>query len=146
MGSWQLLLKNGNENFAQKQWPQALNCYQQAVELLDELWSQDHKNINILMAWISSLHNLSTLYEVQNNSPLAMHYLIEAHQRLSELLLSRNHNHNISTELQLVLLRGFNLTLAPILALNQRYPDCVSCQSGLRHAKTLMRITQSRMH
>ena len=142
MEIWQTLLINGNDNFDNKQWTQAHDCYQQAVECLDVLCSQDKQNFNLLMAWISGLHNLSALYEAQGKSRLAMSYLMQPHQRL----IDRSQAQQLCSSAQLLVLRGLNITFSPIVALSKKYPNCVSCQEALPQAQALMRLTQPTTH
>ena len=66
---WQQLMKQGNDCFDQQQWLQAEYFYQEAITSLDSLWQQDIENIELLMAWISGVHNLSALFEVPRRQP-----------------------------------------------------------------------------
>ncbi len=142
MEPWQILLKNGNVSFDNEQWSQAEGYYQQAVSCLESLWLEDLENIKLLMAWISSFHNLSVLYEVQGKSQIALHYLLVPHQRMVQL----SQDEYFSDDLHSIAMQALKVTLMPILAFSKKYPTCDNCQQSLRKIELMLEESQPVIH
>ncbi|MBO9488961.1 hypothetical protein J7384_01170 [Endozoicomonas sp. G2_1] len=139
---WQQLMKQGNDCFDQQQWLQAEYFYQEAITSLDSLWQQDIENIELLMAWISGVHNLSALFEVQEESQVALQFLLIAHQRMLDL----SQNQTLSEDMQLIAHRALKTTLMPLLQYSQKYPTCNHCQHALQTLKAQLDQNQETVH
>lgn len=142
MEVWQLLLQKGNFHFNHENWYEAEECYQQAVECLEQFWLADIENSSLLLAWIGSFHNLAVLYEVQGKAQLAFKYLQIPHQRMMEL----SHNNDISQDLQLIALRAIKITLNPILAFSKKHKACAGCLESLKQMEAAANAQQPVLH
>jgi len=142
MHQWQNLLADGNDNFHKKNWLQAESSYKEAAFHLDMLWTTDTKNIQLLMAWISVSHNLSTLFEVQNNPDLSLKYLLIPHNRM----LSMTTSNEQCEDMKLIASNALKITFMPILLFSNRYPICPSCQKSLEEFKQNLDAQQYEVH
>ncbi len=142
MHQWQNLLDDGNESFHKRNWRQAEYCYKEATSHLDTLWSANTKNVPLLMAWICAYHNLSTLFEVQDNPDLALQYLLIPHNRV----LSICHSDDICDETKLIAENALKVTFMPILMFSKRHPMCDSCQQSLLEFKNNLEANQEIIH
>lgn len=128
---WQRLLSFGNECYKKENWLQAEYYFKEAESQLDFLWALDLENIHLLMAWITSLHNLSKVYELQGDEQLALRHLLIPHYRVLEV----TQDENSSEDMKLIAINALNLTFKPILSFTQKYPVCESCVEGLKSFK-----------
>ena len=127
MQQWQNLLTKGNDFFDQKNWLEAENYYQQAEALLDNSWSRDTTNTDLLMAWICATHNLAALYEKQGEHTVSLQYLLLSHQRIVSLAQADYLNNKV----KLTAIKTLKVTLSPILAFKQKHPVCRDCMASL---------------
>lgn len=125
---WQKLLNTGNERFKDQDWSQAEHYYKEAESHLDYLWSTDATNVNLLMAWICTLHNLSSLFEQQGNSHIGLHYLLIPHHRMMNLSQSKE----ASEDIKLIAINALKLTFRPIFLFTKRNPICKDCEQALK--------------
>ena len=124
---WQRLLTYGNECYKKQNWIQAEYYYKEAESHLDFLWSADPTNVNLLMAWIASLHNLATLFEQQGDNAIGLQHLLIPHHRLLNLSQSRETSENVKA----VVINALKLTFTPILLYTKRHPICDGCQETI---------------
>jgi len=130
---WQRLLTFGNKCYHNQDWQQAEFYYKEAESHLDYLWSLDGANSNLLMAWITSLHNLAYLYESTGDRHTGLKYLLIPHYKL----LNLTKDLGTSEELKLIAINALSLTYKPIVAYTKRNPICDDCQQyidELEHA------------
>ena len=142
MRQWQRLLSDGNECFDNEKWLQAEYFYKEAASYLDILWAADISNIELLMAWIGSCHNLAVLYEKQGNPQVSLEYLLIPHRRM--LTLSKSGEH--CEDMQLIALKALNLTFMPVLLFSKKYSICKDCQQALEEFKTQLDENQGTLH
>ncbi|NQZ20737.1 MAG: hypothetical protein HRT53_01675 [Colwellia sp.] len=142
MRQWQRLLSDGNECFDNEKWLQAEYFYKEAVSYLDILWAADISNIELLMAWIGSCHNLAVLYEKQGNPQISLEYLLIPHNRM--LALSKSGEH--CDDMQLIALKALKLTFIPVLLFSQKYSICKDCHQALKEFKTQLDENQGTIH
>jgi len=116
---WQRLLSFGNECYKKENWLQAEYYFKEAESQLDFLWALDLENIHLLMAWITSLHNLSKVYELQGDEQLALRHLLIPHYRVLEV----TQDESSSEDLKVIAINALNLTFKPILSFTQK----ISC-------------------
>ncbi|MBA6265049.1 MAG: hypothetical protein V7780_07505 [Colwellia sp.] len=142
MRQWQRLLSDGNEFFDNKKWVQAEYCYKEAASYLDNLWAVDAMNIELLMAWIGTCHNLAVLYETRGNPQVSLEYLLIPHHRM--LALSQNSQQ--CDDMQLIALKALQLTFMPVLLFSRKYSICKECQKGLKEFKAQLDENQGTVH
>jgi hypothetical protein len=128
---WQRLLNFGNECYKKNDWLQAEYYYKEAESHLDYLWSSDTTNSQLLMAWITSLHNLAALFETKGDNHLGLQYLLIPHNRM----LSITKSENASEDIKLIAINALKLTFTPILSFTKRNPICTSCVKAVNELK-----------
>ncbi len=139
---WQRLLTHGNECYEQQNWLQAEYYYKEAEYQLDYLWSSDTSNVNLLMAWISSLHNLATLYEQQGNSQAGLQHLLIPHNRMLSLSQSSEAPESVIA----IAINALKLTFPPILMYTKRHPICEDCQQSIKEFEMNLQSNQEVVH
>lgn len=127
MNNWQRLLKKGNEHYYQENWQQAENYYKAAESLLDKAWCQDTENIEILMAWIGTHHNLAALFEKQGAHQTSLSFLVMPYKRLLSLFAE----HHASNKIKVAAIEALKITLEPIELFKKKYPICKTCMEKL---------------
>ncbi|WP_426358167.1 hypothetical protein ACPUVO_17265 [Pseudocolwellia sp. HL-MZ19] len=128
---WQRLLTFGNQCYHNQNWQQAEYYYKEAESHLEYLWSLDETNSNLLMAWITALHNLAYLCESVGDGHAGLQYLLIPHYRL----LSLTKELGTSEDLKLIAINALSLTYTPIVAYTQRNPICEDCQQVIDSLK-----------
>jgi hypothetical protein len=139
---WQRLLTYGNECYDKKNWMQAEYYYKQAESHLDYLWSADPTNVNLLMAWISSLHNLATLFEQQGNNAIGLQHLLIPHHRL----LNLSQNNEAPESVKAIAINALKLTFTPILMYTKRHPICEDCQKIIKDFQHSLEMNEAVVH
>ncbi len=142
MRQWQRLLSDGNECFDNEKWRQAEYFYKEAASYLDILWAADISNVELLMAWIGSCHNLAVLHEKQGNPRVSLEYLLIPHHRM--LTLSKSVEH--CEDMQLIALKALKLTFMPVLLFSKKYSVCKDCQQTLKEFQTQLDENQGTIH
>jgi hypothetical protein len=142
MSQWQQLLHEGNDCFHTKKWKQAEYCYKEAAFHLDSLWSANTKDVELLMAWICAIHNLSSLFEVQDNADLSLQYLKIPHQRM----LSIYQCNEYCEDTKLIAQHALKITFMPILMFSKRHPICDTCIQSLAEFKSTIELSQQIIH
>lgn len=142
MPQWQDLLHQGNDNFHNKQWKQAEYCYKEAASHLDSLWSANRKNVELLMAWICAIHNLSSLFEVQDKAELSLQYLKIPHERM----LSIYQCNKYCEDTKLIAQNALKITFMPILMFSKRHPVCDTCTQSLAAFQSEIALNQQIIH
>lgn len=127
MLEWQRLLLKGNMSFEGKDWLTAEYCYQTAYDLLEDKWMSHLEDHELLMAWISTCHNLSAVYESQGDLRIAVQYLLIPHAKVQELANDRR----VPEALAALAVKAINTTMSPILAFLKAHPMCDDCQKEL---------------
>ncbi|MDO7086650.1 hypothetical protein WNY51_07530 [Pseudocolwellia sp. AS88] len=128
---WQRLLTFGNQCYNNQDWQQAEYYYKEAESHLEFLWSLDETNSNLLMAWITALHNLAYLCESTGDSQLGLQYLLIPHYKL----LSLTKDLGTSEDLKVIAINALSLTFTPIMAYTKRNPICEECQKFINSLK-----------
>lgn len=139
---WQRLLAYGNECCKNKNWIQAEYYYKEAESDLDFLWSADPANVNLLMAWISSLHHLATLFEQQGDNAIGLQHLLIPHYRL----LNLSQNNEAPENVKAIALNSLKLTFAPIFLYTQRHPVCECCQAAINEFQRKLSANEEIIH
>lgn len=124
MQSWNGVMREGNEYFHDENWCEAEKCYKNAIHLI-EMEMITHPETQSLFAWICGFHNLSTLYEAQNQLEKALEALLIPHHTML------THLQDTHSALRQSAQDGLRLTLPPILSWAQRHPTCDECLSEL---------------
>ena len=131
---WQSLLELGNNCFQSKQWNQAEFFYSEAHDLLAFAYRNDPLSAEMLMAWVCSCHNLSSLYEAMGKMELSLRFLMVPHEYLREISASDMPNEDV----KLIAFKGMSLTLPAILNFTKKYPMCDDCTLQFDSLKTLI--------
>lgn len=139
---WQSLLKLGNECFHNKQWDQAKFFYSEAYDLLFHFYQKEPMSSDLLMAWVCTCHNLSSLYETIGQLDLSLKFLMLPH----EYLKGMSESSTLNDDIQLIAFKGMTLTLTPILLFAKKYPLCDGCLSNLTNLKKLMEADLKAIH
>ncbi|TWX53397.1 hypothetical protein [Colwellia hornerae] len=120
---WQMLLKQGNDCFFNRQWQQAEFFYSEAYDLLAYGYKSNPLCSETMMAWICSCHNLSSLYEEIGKLTLSLRFLSVPH----EYLKSVSQSEHASNDIKLLAFKGLSLTLPPLLVFRKNNPICDEC-------------------
>ncbi|WP_077338255.1 hypothetical protein [Pseudocolwellia agarivorans] len=139
---WQRLLTFGNECYEKQNWLQAEYYYKEAELQLDYLWSAEPTNINLLMAWICTLHNLSTLFEQQGDKQIGLRYLLIPHHRMLNLTQSKQ----ATEDVKLIAIKALKLTFPPILVFSQKNPICNDCKQSIQAFQQQLESQQEVVH
>jgi hypothetical protein len=139
---WKALIQKANDSFNHDLWPQAEEYYHQAIECIEQKWQGDAENLELLLAWVSTFHNLAMLYEQQDKPKIAFRYLQIPHQHITEL----SQHQGYSEEFQFMALRSLKTTLVPLLAFSKKHPACESCRASLRKIEASVNATQPTLH
>ena len=131
---WQLLLKNGNHCFDNHQLDQAETFYLQAYDLLSTARSDDPQSSELLMDWICTCHNLTSLYEELGYLELSLEYLMIPH----EYLMKISEANYLNDESKLNAFKGMSITLPAILLFTKNHSNCDGCCSQLPSLKKIM--------
>lgn len=139
---WQSLLTNGNECFHDGRWLQAEYYYTEAYELLADAYHHHPYSSDILMAWICTCHNLSSLFEAQGEMEVALRYLKLPHEYLVNLA-----DHEQSSEdVKLIAIKALSITVKPILAFSKKHPICDSCLNELTRLQSMLNDLNTTLH
>lgn len=139
---WQSLLRRGNQCFHDQQWQQAEFFYSEAYDLLAHQYRESPKCTDLLMAWICTCHNLSSLHEQTGNLEISLRFLMVPHEYLKEITDSEVDDDDI----KLIAYRGLSVTLAPILEFAKKHPICGNCKGQLESLKLLLEQEVQVMH
>ncbi|NKF52287.1 hypothetical protein G3R49_17140 [Shewanella sp. WXL01] len=139
---WQLLLIQGNEYFQNQQWQQAEQQYSEAFDLLAAQFDAQLGNGDIMMAWICTCHNLSSLYEAWGRQDDALRFLLAPHEHLRQLIETLDS----SEQIRLTLMRGMSITIPAIQAFATKYPICEGCIALYPSLKTIVEQTKHVIH
>ncbi|MEI6894698.1 MAG: hypothetical protein V5789_08715 [Colwellia sp.] len=139
---WQSLLKLGNDCFYEKQWSQAEFFYSEAYDILAYGYRNNPLSADILMAWVCTCHNLSSLYETMGNVNLSLKFLKVPHDYLMEIAESKIPDEDV----KLIALKGMSLTIPPIMLFAKKYPMCDDCTLKLGSINNLIEQERSIAH
>lgn len=139
---WKELLTNGNECYKKQDLIQAEYYYKKAEVHLDYLLLVEPANVNLLMAWISSLHNLATLFEQQGNNAAGLQYLLIPHHRMLNLSQSNEAPENVKA----IAINALKLTFTPILMYTKRHPICKNCKQEVESFVENLQKAKSIVH
>jgi len=142
MKNWQSMMQTGNTFFEQCAWFDAQFYYQNAISHIEALWAEDPQNIQLLLGWISGMHNLSALFEVQGDFHTALHYLKAPHEHM----LNITQDETQTESMQLIALRALKITLTPLLEFSQKHPVCNPCLESLHAAEEFINASQPIIH
>jgi len=142
MKNWQSMIQTGNTFFEQCAWFDAQFYYQNAISHIEALWAEDPQNIQLLLGWISGMHNLSALFEVQGDFHTALHYLKAPHEHM----LNITQDETQTESMQLIALRALKITLMPLLEFSQKHPVCNPCLESLHAAEEFINASQPIIH
>ena len=139
---WQSLLKSGNSCFHQQLWQQAEFFYQEAYDLLAHAYQGKPSCIDTMMAWICTCHNLSALYEKQDEIELALRFLMLPHEYLKQLCSTEQEDEDI----KFVAIKGLNITASPIFLFIKEHEICQECQSRCANLTSLTEVQTQTCH
>ena len=139
---WQRLLNFGNVCYQQKNWLQAEYYFKEAESQLDYLWSLEPTNVNLLMAWICTLHNLSTLFEQQGDKQIGLHYILSAHYRMIQL----TQGEKTAEDVKLIAINALKITFPPLLAFSKRNPICEDCEQSIKAFQQQIKLHETVLH
>lgn len=142
MEQWQSLMAYGNDSFDSQAWHDAEHYYYQAESLIAQQWQDDIENVELLLAWVASLHNLAALFEAQGQPQTALRYLTLPHYQLMSLFKKNQ----ISAEFEATIYRAIKVTLQPLLEFSRHYPICDSCLAHLQTTKEWLLTPASSLH
>lgn len=139
---WQSLLKSGNNCFDHQQLDEAETFYLQAYDLLSEARGDDPHSSELLMAWICTCHNLTSLYEVLGYLDLSLEYLMIPH----EYLMKISEANYLNDDMKLTAFKGINITLPAIILFTNNHANCDGCRLQLPSLQKVMGQETSSIH
>ncbi|SKA53407.1 hypothetical protein SAMN02745132_01962 [Enterovibrio nigricans DSM 22720] len=75
MNDWHHLIRTGNLFFSQKDFNEAEDSYFDALTMLNDQPSLVFRQKDALFGWLACHHNLSVVYKLANQAPLARFHL-----------------------------------------------------------------------
>lgn len=142
MNRWKIIMAQANDSYAQQSWLDAEQSYYQAVDIIEDLWDADVENMELLLAWIAGLHNLSVLFEQQGLECEALRYLAIPHQRVLTLVSHASHSRFFHE----ALMKAARITLQPLLEFSQRHVICEGCVASLKLNKEWLATPSHQYH
>ncbi|MCL1138852.1 DUF2753 family protein [Shewanella pneumatophori] len=142
MENWQQLMTSGNQHFKEASWMDAQYCYQQAVAMIENQWSHQVSDRELLFAWVAGMHNLAHLNECQDKTEVALYYLKNAHQEVQSL----SNNESVADEVRSCAFQSLSLTIPPLLEFAKRHPICDDCISALEQTAEQIGMKQTPLH
>lgn len=142
MERWKAIMAEGNNSYAKQSWLDAEQSYYQAVDIVETLWEDDIENIELLLAWIAGLHNLSILFDQQGLECEALRYLAIPHQRVLKLIANTPSDDSFHE----TLIRTAKVTLLPLLEFSQRNIICEGCLASLQINKEWLMTPKHQLH
>lgn len=139
---WQSLLQLGNDCFHDKQWSQAEFFYSEAYDLLAFGYRNDPLSAEMLMAWVCTCHNLSSLYETLGNINLSLKFLTVPHDYLTEISDSTIPDEDV----KLIAFKGLSLTVPALMMFSKKHPICDDCLAKLGSVNKLIELQRSHAH
>lgn len=139
---WQLLLKNGNHCFDNQQLDQAETFYLHAYDLLSKARGNDPQSSKLLMDWICTCHNLSSLYQELAHLDLSLEYLMIPHEYLLKVLEANF----LADEIKQAAFKGISITLPAILLFAKNHENCDGCCSQFPSLKKIMSLETCTIH
>lgn len=139
---WQSLLKNGNDCLDNQQLDQAETFYLQAYDLLSTARGDDPLSSEVLMAWICTCHNLTSVYELFGYLDLSLEYLMIPH----EYLMRVSEANYLNDDIKLTAFKGMSITLPAILLFTKNHSHCDGCRSQLPSLQKIMGQEASSIH
>lgn len=139
---WQSLLKNGNDCLDNRQLDQAETFYLEAYYLLSTARGHDPLSSEVLMAWVCTCHNLTSLYEKFGYLELSLEYLMIPH----EYLMRVSEANYLNEEIKLTAFKGISLTLPAIISFTKNHSNCKGCRSQLSSLQKMMGQEASSIH
>ena len=127
MNTWQEILVRGNSSFEQHKWQSAEQHYKKAIDILDDVLSNNPKCVESIQGWICSYHNLSILFQQTGNLEQAQKCLLIPHHSMMYLAQKEK----IDEDQQLIATRAIKLTINPLLEFAKKHPTCESCFNKL---------------
>lgn len=115
--NWQQLLKAGNELYKKQNLNAAIAHYKSAEVILEKEWQTNSDSIEIMQAWVSTLHNLATVYETLSAPSSSADYLLQAHSKV----IARINDPSYSPMAQSLALRMSSITYKSIIEFNKKY-------------------------
>lgn len=120
MEGWQQLMSQGNQHYAQQKWHDALDYYNQAITLLENVVAMEVSDIQqALQAWICGYHNVAITYEQQGLIERSRDTLLIPFRSM----LTLSNNTHISLEMQLMAKHAVNITLPPLFVFANKHPN-----------------------
>lgn len=130
---WQALITAGNDLYKESNWQEAERKYDLAFSLLTDECQQSPDNCEILMAWICTCHNLSSLFESQNKLPAAMRYLLLPHEHCKYIVAE----HSSTEEAKSLAIQAMSVTLPPIVEFSNNHPHLTERNQLVNQASSL---------
>lgn len=137
---WQELLTIGNDFYKSNKWQEAEYHYELAFVLLLDKCQNQPADSDMLMAWICTCHNLSTLFENQNKLPAAMRYLLLPHEHCKHILAE----HCADEEAKSLAIQAMSVTLPPIVEFSNNHPHLTNKNDLVTQASSIQ--TNSVLH
>jgi hypothetical protein len=139
---WQSLLKLGNDCFHDNNWSQAEFFYSKAYDMLANEYRKNPLSSDVLMAWVCTCHNLSSLYETIGNLDLSLKFLKVPY----DYLIAVSESNTPDDDIKLIAFKGISLTIPPILLFAKKHPMCDDCKSKLGSLKRLIEQKEVLIH
>lgn len=139
---WQELLTLGNDCYQNNQLRQCEFFYSEAYDILAYGYRNNPLSSDILMAWICTCHNLSTLYETMGDLDLSLKFLKVPYDYLVEI----SESDIPDEEVKLIAFKGISLTVTPILLFVKKHPMCEDCISKLGSLKKVIEQETALVH
>jgi len=120
MEEWQQLMQQGNQEYDQQKWHDALGYYHHAIALLEQsVATESHNSQQVIQGWICGYHNVATTYEQQGFIERSRDTLITPFR----IMLALSYHPQSSSNLKLIANHALNITLPPLLEFANKHPS-----------------------
>lgn len=120
MEEWQYLIRQGNQEYDQQKWHEALGYYHHAITLLEQSVAiESPKSQQIIQGWICAYHNVSTTYEQQGFIERSRDTLITPFR----IMLALTDHPQASSKMKLIATHALKITLPPLLEFANKHPS-----------------------
>lgn len=126
MDEWQRFITKGNYYFSQQNWLLAEQYYLDAVECADFLYRENPNSDKVMIAWITSYHNLADTYQQLRNITEQKENIYYPYYQLSDRLRIIKKDDQIYS----LLLNALNLCYKQVLLLKKSNPAVETTHSN----------------
>jgi hypothetical protein len=133
---------NEEHGYNPQYWHGEENHHKEALVEAESLWSKDRDNIELLMRWVSCMHDLAKLYELKPDYKKTFYHLITPHN----WIVNKLHDKTLSEDEITITLNALKITFLPLYRYSLKRPCCDACRKNLEDQHAWFKHTEKRLH